>query len=221
MKRVIVYCEGPSEETFINRILAPALISFDVYITATSFGGVSKYSIIRKKLQNLCRSDKSAIITTMLDYYGLPQDTPGYKVSKDKRTDIYDHVEYVEQKMKEDINESNFLPNLVMHEYEALLFSDVQAFSYCALSDRQLSELKSIQQAYPTPEHINNSPNTAPSKRILQIYADYDKVLDGYNIAQNIGLERIKRQCRHFDQWIQKIEHVSMTRVGICTDEID
>lgn len=72
MKRVIIYCEGPSEETFINHILGPKFIEDDVYITATSFGGVSKYSIIRKKLLNLCRSDSSAVITTMLDYYGLP-----------------------------------------------------------------------------------------------------------------------------------------------------
>lgn len=48
MKRVIIYCEGPSEETFINHILGPKFIEDDVYITATSFGGVSKYSIIRK-----------------------------------------------------------------------------------------------------------------------------------------------------------------------------
>ena len=39
MKRVIIYCEGPSEETFINHILGPKFIEDDVYITATSFGG--------------------------------------------------------------------------------------------------------------------------------------------------------------------------------------
>lgn len=92
MKRVIIYCEGPSEETFINRILAPALISFDVYITATSFGGVSKYSIIRKKLQNLCRSDRSAIVTTMLDYYGrhrILRDTRSARIRKQISTTVW------------------------------------------------------------------------------------------------------------------------------------
>lgn len=206
MKRVIIYCEGPSEETFINRILGPKFIEDDVYITATSFGGVSKYSIIRKKLLNLCRGDSRAVITTMLDYYGLPQDTPGYKKSQTSNADIYKRVEYVETKMKEDICESNFLPNLMMHEYEALLFSDVQAFSFCGLSEKQLAELKGIQQSYSTPEHINNSPNTAPSKRILRVYTDYDKVLDGYNIAKLIGLEKIRKQCRHFDRWVHQME---------------
>lgn len=206
MKRVIIYCEGPSEETFINHILGPKFIEDDVYITATSFGGVSKYSIIRKKLLNLCRSDSSAVITTMLDYYGLPQDTPGYRESQTSNADIYKRVEYVETKMKEDICESNFLPNLMMHEYEALLFSDVQAFSFCGLSEKQLAELKAIQQSYSTPEHINNSPNTAPSKRILRVYTDYDKVLDGYNIAKLIGLEKIRKQCRHFDRWVHQME---------------
>lgn len=206
MKRVIIYCEGPSEETFINHILGPKFIEDDVYITVTSFGGVSKYSIIRKKLLNLCRSDSSAVITTMLDYYGLPQDTPGYRESQTSNADIYERVEYVETKMKEDICEANFLPNLMMHEYEALLFSDVQAFSLCGLSEKQLAELKAIQQSYPTPEHINNSPNIAPSKRILRVCTDYDKVLDGYNIAKMIGLEKIRKQCRHFDRWVHQME---------------
>lgn len=207
MKRVIIYCEGPSEETFINRILVPELIENRVFITATSFNGVSKYSIIRKKLQNLCRSDTSAIVTTMLDYYGLPTDTPGYRDSQVKNN-IYECVEYVEKKMEEDIREANFLPNIVMHEYEALLFSDVRAFSYCNLSEKQLDGLKKIRQKYLTPEHINNSADTAPSKRILRIYDSYDKVLDGYNIAKNIGLATIRKQCRHFDRWIQNMERM-------------
>lgn len=206
MKRVIIYCEGASEETFINNILAPALLASNVLISATSFGGVSKYSIIRKTIQKLCRSDKSALITTMLDYYGLPQDTPGYKDSQKNSTDIYTCVEYVECEMRKDIGENNFLPNLIMHEYEALLFSDIQAFVYCGLSKKQLDELRAIRQAYLTPEHINNSPNTAPSKRILQIYSDYDKVLDGYNVARNIGLDTIRKNCRHFDAWVANLE---------------
>lgn len=208
MKRVIIYCEGASEETFINKILAPALLTLGVFITATSFGGVSKYSIIRKKLLNLCRSDGTALVTTMLDYYGLPQDTPGYKESQAKRNDIYACVDYVEGEMRRDIGEENFLPNLLMHEFEALLFSDVQAFSYCDMTEKQIAELRDIRRSYPTPEHINNSPNTAPSKRILQVFKDYDKVLDGYNVAKNIGLEKMRENCRHFDEWVSELEKV-------------
>jgi len=207
MKRVIIYCEGASEEKFINEILAPALWPFDVFITATSFGGVSKYSIIRKNLQNLCRSDDTVLVTTMLDYYGLPQDTPGYKDSQEKSNDIYTCVEYVECEMRKDIGEDNFLPNLIMHEYEALLFSDVQAFSYCDMTEKQIDELSAVRQAYLTPEHINNSPNTAPSKRILQVCNNYDKVLDGYNVAKNIGLEMMRKNCRHFDEWVSELEN--------------
>ena len=209
MKRVIIYCEGASEETFINNILAPALLENGVLISATSFGGVSKYSIIRKKIQNLCRSDKGAIVTTMLDYYGLPQDTPGYHDSQKMVNDIYACVEHVEAEMKKDIGEENCLPNLVMHEYEAFLFSDVQAFAYCDMVEKQLAELRAVQDEYLTPEHINNSPNTAPSKRILKVYNEYDKVLEGYNIAKNIGLARIREKCKHFDKWVTMLENMA------------
>jgi len=61
MKRVIIYCEGASEEKFINGILMPRLAESGVFIRATAFNGVSKYSIIRRELRNLCRSDRSAI----------------------------------------------------------------------------------------------------------------------------------------------------------------
>ena len=208
MKRVIIYCEGASEEKFINGILMPRLAESGVFIRATAFNGVSKYSIIRRELRNLCRSDRSAIVTTMLDYYGLPKDTPGYSESQGAFGDVYKTVEYVEKAIKKDIGEENCWPNILMHEYEALLFSDVSAFSYCDLSNRKISELESICEEYPTPEHINNSPDTAPSKRILKICTDYNKVLDGYNIAENIGLVKIRKRCKHFDAWLKCLENL-------------
>lgn len=209
MKRVIIYCEGASEERFINGILVPHLAEFGVFVTATAFHGVSKYSIIKRELRNLCRSDRKAIVTTMLDYYGLPTDTPGYNESKYKFDNIYQAVGDVEHEMREDVGEFNCLPNLIMHEYEALLFSDVKAFAYCDLPQKKIDELLAMRNEYPTPEHINNNPDTAPSKRILKVYDEYDKVLDGYNIAENIGLTNIRKSCHHFDAWVEKLETLS------------
>lgn len=110
MKRVIVYCEGPTEETFVNRILAPFLYPSEVYLTASSCDGVSKYSIIRRDLNALCKSDPSAIVTTMLDYYALPSDTPG--IHSGEGENIYQKVQMVETAIQEDIgNSSNLIPS--------------------------------------------------------------------------------------------------------------
>lgn len=204
MTRVIVYCEGPTEETFVNRILAPAFWNRNIYLSAHPCNGVSKYSIIRKWLSDLCKSDPSATVTTMLDYYGLPSDTPGMRDAIGGT--IYDKVAHVEKCISEDIGATNFVPNLLIHEFEALLFSDPTCFEFCGLSSRAIEELCKIRASAETPEHINNNPNTAPSKRIQKLYPEYIKPLDGINVAQDIGLSKMRAECKHFDEWISVIE---------------
>ena len=158
MTRVIVYCEGPTEETFVNRILAPAFWHRNIYLTASSCKGVSRYSKIRQDLTAWCKHDQDAVVTTMLDYYALPSDTPGMRDAVDGT--IYDKVTHVEECMKADIGAGNLIPNLMLHEFEALLFSDPSCFSYCGLSDRRIDELRRIREEAETPEHINHHPNT-------------------------------------------------------------
>lgn len=204
MKRVLVFCEGPTEETFIRDILAPAFYSKDISIAATPCNGVSKYSIIKKRVECLCKSDPTAIITTMLDFYGLPSETPGKNLACGQ--DIYFNVKLVEDAIGQDIGMSNFIPNLMMHEFEALLFSEPECFQFSDISQNNLNELKDIAAHAETPEHINNSPETAPSKRILRIYPQYNKVIDGYNIAKEIGLDTMRAKCKHFDEWLNGLE---------------
>lgn len=206
MKRVYIVCEGQTEETFVNRILKNEFLQKRVALIAIHCGGVSRYSIIKKKIQTLCRSDRDAVITTMLDYYGIPSSLPGYH---DRVVGtIYDKVHYLENRMKEDIAEENFIPNLILHEFEALLFSDPSAFKQCNVSDRVVNELIKINSAAETPEHINNDPNTAPSKRILKLYPEYIKTLHGYKIARIIGTNVMRRECKHFNEWICRIENI-------------
>jgi len=141
----------------------------------------------------------------MLDYYALPKDTPGMD-SAGKIANIYQQVSHIEACIKADLDVSNLIPNLTLHEFEALLFSQPEEFSYCNLSGSQLGQLQQMRDEVETPEHINNNPHTAPSKRILRIHPQYNKVLDGYNIANNIGLHAIRQECKHFDSWVRQLE---------------
>ena len=59
--------------------------------------------------------------------------------------------------------------------------------------------------AFPTPEHINNSIETAPSKRILHLIPNYSKTRQGVLIAKNIGIDRMFSECKHFAAWVEKI----------------
>lgn len=213
-EKVIVVCEGQSEEFFVNHILHPYLKQYKVYVTPHLLGyrgGVSHYSQIRNDIRSIGR-DTSVYITTMLDYYKLPQDVPG--VRECKETEPERIGQYIEEMMYIDLcNELNckaYLPNLLMHEYEALLFSDSLCFRLCdSISEKQVKELGAISNRFTTPEHINNSEQTAPSKRIKAIYPLYQKVIDSTTVAKEIGIETMLNRCPHFASWVEKLVHIS------------
>lgn len=59
-----------------------------------------------------------------------------------------------------------FMPYVVMHEFEALLFSNCASFAE-GIDRKELgSEFHKIRDQFATPEEINESPQTAPSKRV-------------------------------------------------------
>ena len=203
--RLYILCEGSTEERFVKEILAPHLLNSNIYATPTNLGGVSKYAKIRGDLEALCR-DTNAFITTMLDYYKLPQDTPG----KDATGDIYKIANEIEIAVNADLGgRPNLFVNLIMHEFEGLLFSDISAFNGEAdADDKALLALARIKgdPKFPTPEHINDSEMTAPSKRIKSILPKYIKTLNGITIAKRIGIEKMAEECQHFRAWLENIQ---------------
>jgi len=94
--------------------------------------------------------------------------------------------------------------NLTLHEFEGYLFSNTEAFANIA-SKSQVNELANIRRRHDTPEHINDKFETAPSRRILGILPKYQKMQDGISIAENITVDRIAAECRHFAIWLAKL----------------
>jgi hypothetical protein len=92
-----------------------------------------------------------------------------------------------------------------MHEFEALLFSDPKLLAD-GLELADCSAAQGIRDQFQSPEEINDSQQTAPSKRIMQLNAGYSKVTDGVLISQKIGLGAMRAQCPHFNAWIEKLE---------------
>ncbi len=94
-----------------------------------------------------------------------------------------------------------------MHEFEGLLFSDCDALAEAV--DRNLvSELRGIRDAFPTPEHINDSIETAPSKRLAKLKRGYQKVLAGERAMSRMGLEVVIQECPGFARWIQRLKQL-------------
>ena len=217
MIRIYVLCEGQTEESFVKELLFPYFFQYDItlipiicltkreYSGVKYRGGVSKYEKIKKELIMLCKSHPSEYVTMMFNFYRMPLDTPGFSSIPYFGNQIMEKAIYVEDKIKQDIKERNFIPNILMHEFEGLLFSSPVAFSYCNLSTDILDQMREIRNEFESPEHINDGINTAPSKRILALYPAYNKVADGVNIAKDIGLSKISAECCHFAAWLDKI----------------
>ncbi len=140
----------------------------------------------------------------MIDYYALPHSFPGKQTPL--VTNVFQRVANLENAWRQDINDSRFIPYLSVHEFEALLFSCPSAVA-AALGRPSLEHrLKRDLSRAGSPEEINDGPHTHPSKRLSRYYPGYKKVVDGSIIVTRIGINLIRGQCKHFDEWVGKLE---------------
>jgi len=216
MSNIKILVEGPTEILFVNEVLKPNFFEREIYIKPFLFqkaGGVPKYSISQKQILNTIKSDRSCFCTTMVDFYGLPRDWSGKKESQSCQN-YQDKAQMVEQALLEDIvakmgkswNTAQFIPYVQMHEFEALLFSDT---SILAGSNKSVSaQLNNVLKSFSCPEEINDNYNTCPSRRIKEHIENYVKTVDGIIATHKIGLEKMRRECPHFNEWITKLEDI-------------
>lgn len=215
MKRILILCEGQTEETFVTRILAPHLqrsekILIPKVLTTKKVksgrefhGGITSYAHIRRDLHHLLRDTNAVCITTMLDYYGLPGDFPGKNTLRSATP--YQRAASLEQAFAKDIGEPRFLPHLMLHEFEALLFVDLNAVIETLVSQITPQEFGDLNR-FSSPEEINDGAHTHPAARLQQHLRGYRKTLHGPLAVERIGLPRLRAHCPHFDEWLKKLE---------------
>jgi Domain of unknown function (DUF4276) len=216
VKRVYILVEGQTEEIFISDLLAPHYAEKNLYLqpitveTCEGYGGGKKrggyvsYARLKKQLLILLR-DESAHVSTMFDLYALPKDRPGMKDEGFAAMQTgREKAEFIEKCWKEEIAHPRFIPHLSVHEFEALLFADTSTFNARA-HGLDFSVLHQI-GANTAPEDINDSRETAPSKRILSVFPQYQKARHGPLIAADIGLPAMRAACPHFDAWLRQLE---------------
>ncbi len=140
-----------------------------------------------------------------VDYYSLPQSGSGAWPGRAKASQrpFRDKAKLIEEALLEDIvremganfDSRRFIPFLIMHEYEALLFSDCSKFGN-VVGWKVALQLQTIREFFGNPEKIDESPNQAPSKRIKGLYPRYQKPLLGTMGALEIGLPGIRERVR-------------------------
>lgn len=213
--------EGQTEETFVRDVLAEYLAPRGVYARARcvetsrtrawiSRGGMTTYTRAKRDIQRWLSEDRTAYLTTMFDLYQLPDDFPN-KSASSRVAEPIGKAEFIERGIAEDIGDRMLLPYIQVHEFESLLFCAPQITDRTLAAPPAVSKLRELQEmrdAFPTPEHINQGVDSAPSKRISQLYEAYKKVVFGPLITQRTGMITLRASCLHFHQWIERLEAV-------------
>jgi Domain of unknown function (DUF4276) len=149
MARLFVHVEGETEETFVRDILRPHLFGAGFHAVSakllgnararTRRGGIRNWTTVREDILRHLREDRNLYSTVMVDYYALPQTGPNAWPGRDAPLNLTSSQKgkRVEEAILLDVAERlgtdpalcRFIPFIMMHEFEALLFSDCQAFA--------------------------------------------------------------------------------------------
>jgi len=225
MIRLLAVVEGKSEAAFVTTILREHLQPRGVFADATlvktrvpvarpdaaARGGGGSWADWEDHLRSLRpgRSAGTPYVTTMLDYYGFPPDCP---LLQDVRgiPDPRQRVAALETAILHALGAPRqFVPYVQLHEFETLLLSDVSAFSaFYPRSAPGIAALAAEAAKLGDPELIDDGATTAPSKRIAEHLPDYprQKPTAGTVITAAIGIPRMRQRCRHFDEWLTRLE---------------
>ncbi|BFM50669.1 DUF4276 family protein [Marinomonas sp. THO17] len=197
MVRIGISVEGSTEERFVKRVLGQYLATKGIYMTPISMGGDVNVERAKNELKKI--ANNFDFVTTLYDFYGFKKRLDG------------ESKEDLENRLMDSAHEairSKFIPYVQMYEFEGLLFSCPESM------ERGLNE-SGVQQwcqnvlaeFNDNPESINNSVETAPSKRLLK-HTKYRKTTHGPNIAAEIGIPKMREMCIGFHEWLCKIENL-------------
>lgn len=206
MIRVALSVEGQTENEFCKKVLLPFFRTYSIEMTpiivATSKdkcgrkhkGGCINIDRIKSEIQKLLHSYD--YVTTFYDFYGF----------SNRPTDNIDELEQI---MFELFNDIKFMPYIQKYEFETLLFSKPEYFIEFFGNDKTSKSMQGMIDEVLDIELINDSPQTAPHKRLEELFElqneSYDKVFYGEGIAGDIGIETIRANAKRFNGWVEKI----------------
>jgi transposase len=225
MKHLYIIVEGKTELEFVNRLLIPFLITKGVkthiqglQIVMKGGGhGFNNIEHFKKTIRPLLSYENSPFITTMIDHYGIDSERklPNYTHCI-KEIDVEKRIICMENALNQAVQSIKpydlFIPNILRHEMETLLFAHPQT-GFDLEDDKIKKAVLDVCQQYPNIEDINSTPHGAPSKRLEKIFEGhgkkYNKGADAVDIAELTGIDIILEKCPRFKRWVEKIIEIS------------
>ena len=209
MIRLAIVVEGRTEEEFVKQLLAAHLAERGVRASARLVGEGKRSSrggnvTVDRVARNMAQlSYNFDAVTTLVDFYGFHLRPTGDMEDLERQIDDA----YYGRPRDAALPNDRVFSYVQRHEFEALLFSDVSAFArVLGIPRNAASALAGVRAQFASPEDINDSPDTAPSKRIRGAIPDYNKVTDGSVVATEVGLDAMRRKCPRFAAWLTRLE---------------
>ena len=227
MKYINIIAEGSAEEAFVNDVLVKHFAPMNKFVSVRRIetgwdrinnkpakGGLLKYIKLRNDILRWMQSDRGKAdtwYTTFVDLYAFPKDAESpYTPQLQAIIDSYQKITALEAAIAQNINHPNFIPYVQLHEFEAFLMVEPdRLLGMYPDGQTGINRLKRNIQGM-NPEEINETPQTAPSKRIIQHLPDYEgqKAQVGPMVAEDIGLNLLRQHCPHFNDWITQLENL-------------
>jgi hypothetical protein len=218
---VIALVEGITEQRFINQILAPVLYPRNIYLSPVVIskpgqkGGDVKFERVKNDIGDHLKQRQDTFVTLFLDFYGIKGDWPEIDEARRQNSAALKAEKFkfgvkneVQKLFGDYYPEKRFIPYVSMHEFEALLFSDPAILA--AQLPANESVIEKILKDCGEPESINDSFQTAPSKRLETLCGRYKKTTTGIAIAEKIGIAKMRQACPLFGAWLDKIEKLGV-----------
>lgn len=227
MKVLNIIVEGGTEENFVNEVIRPHLAILGIYVYCRkiltgwdkanqkpSKGGLLKYQKFRNDVTRWIeegRGRENVWYTSFIDLYAFPKDDKSpYCQAIRSIADPYAKVKALEKAIGEDIDHISFIPYVQLHEFEAFLLASPESLKemypeQTSTINKLIKEVRGLE-----PEKVNETPQNAPSKRIIQYIPEYEyqKAQVGALVAEDIGLQLLREKCPHFNEWLVKIENL-------------
>jgi Domain of unknown function (DUF4276) len=216
---VYIIAEGPSEELFIKRVIAPSFQNLSIYLkpltletSLNASGGALNFDRLKRNARNILAAHPKAYLTTLIDLYALPTDFPSF-LHAQKLPSAREKASFLATQLDSELIEhtncraERILTHIQPYEFEGLFFSNPQALSQTVPEWHVYRQkLQGVRDQFETPEHINNSIETKPSKRLEDLLTPrYKKTRHAALIGQKIGLSAIEKECPHFAAWLQQL----------------
>ena len=201
--RLGVVAEGQTEVEFVGKVLADHLRQAGVEPTAIPLRGNVSVQTLSNRMRYAYWSFDA--VTSLVDFYGFRGKGETTVAALEDRIG-----QLVQSLIGNAWHAGKVIPYVQKHEFEALLFADTDAFAAINASVDAVAQLAAT-QGEAAPEDIDDSPESAPSKRIAEIMPHYHKVRDGVDVAAAVGLTAMRSACPRFNAWLTRLEALAET----------